>query len=220
MANGHTISSPSIPKIADFLLFLLKRKHLAVSSVRGFCSMLSFMFKFRLPEIQTSSLLHDLIRSFELERPSRSSNPPACDLVKVLTYLRSLIFEPLASRDLRTVTMKVLFLVLATAKRVSELQALLRPVSFQGNDISLSNLPEFVAKTESERNPLPRFFVVRSLEDFVGDLPEDRLFCPVRALCVYLQLTASVSPCPRSLFVSLNCPTRSLSKNALVVLFA
>ena len=48
-----------------------------------------------------------------------------------------------------------------------------------------------------------------------GDLPEDRLLCPVRALRVYLKLTASVSPRPRSLFVSPSCLTRSLSKNAL-----
>ena len=71
VTNGHTVSSPSIPKMVDFLLFLCKRKHLAVSSVKGFRSMLSSVFKFRLPEIQTSSLLH------ELERPSRSPNPPS-----------------------------------------------------------------------------------------------------------------------------------------------
>ena len=113
-------------------------------------------------------------------------------------------------------TMKVLFLLLlATAKRVSVLQALSRSVAFQGNDVSLSYLPEFVAKTESERNPLPWFFVVRFMEDFVGDLPEDRLLCPVRALCVYLKLTPSVSPRPQSLFVSPSCPMCSLSKNAL-----
>ena len=49
--------------------------------------MYSSVFKFCLPEIQTSSLLHDLIRSFELERPSRLPNPPVWDLVKVLTFL-------------------------------------------------------------------------------------------------------------------------------------
>ena len=62
---------------------------------------------------------------------------------------------------------------------------------------------------------LPRFFFVCSLEDFVGDLPEDRLLCPVRAIHIYLDLTVSVSPRPRSLFVSPSCPTRALSKNAL-----
>ena len=68
--------------------------------------------------------------------------------------------------------MKVLFLLsLATAKRVSELQAISMWVTFQGDDLSLSYLPEFGAKTESECNPLPHSFLVRSLVNFVGDLP-------------------------------------------------
>ena len=36
----------------------------------------------------------------------------------------------------------------------------------------------------------------------MGDLPEDHLLNPVRAIRVYLDLTASVSPRPRALFVS------------------
>ena len=39
---------------------------------------------------------------------------------------------------------------LATAKRVSELQALSHSVAFCGKDRSLSYLPEFVAKTVGE----------------------------------------------------------------------
>ena len=212
---GHTVSSHSIVKVADFCCFYARR-NISVSSVKGFRSMLSSAFKFCLPEIQNSFLLHDLIRSFELERPAHSPSPPAWDLVKVLTFLRGPVFEPLASRELRTVTTKVLFLLsLVTGKCVSELQALSRQVAFQGNDMSLSYLPEFVAKTESERNPFPHFFLVRSLEDFVGDLPEDRLLCLVQAIRMHLDLTASVSPHPRALFVSPSCPTRALSKNAL-----
>ena len=112
--------------------------------------------------------------------------------------------------------MKVLFLLsLATAKRISELHALSRQIAFQGKDLSLSYLPEFVAKAESERSPLPRFFVVKSLEDFVGDLPEDRLLCPVHTVHIYLERAASIAPRPRALFVSPSCPTRALSKNAL-----
>ena len=114
------------------------------------------------------------------------------------------MFEPLASKDLRTATCKVLFLLwLATAKRVSELQALSRSVAFSGKDLSLSYLPEFVAKTELERHPLPRSFLVRSLEDFVGDLPEDRLLCPVQAVRVYLRCAEALRPRPRTLLVLL-----------------
>ena len=101
------------------------------------------------------------------------------------------------------------------AKRVSELQALSRLIAFSDKDLSLSYLPEFVAKTESERNPLPRSFLVRSLEEFVGGLPEDRLLCPIRAVRVYLRRMEALRPRPRALFVSPSCPSRALSKNAL-----
>ena len=112
--------------------------------------------------------------------------------------------------------MKVLFLLsLATAKRVGELHVLSRRVAFQGKDLFLSFLPEFVAKTESEHNPLPRLFFVKSLENFVGDLPEDRLLCQARAVRIYLERTASTAPCPRALFVSPSCPMLTLSKTAL-----
>ena len=215
-SKGHTVSSPSAAKIADFLLFLRWVKGLSVSAVKGFRSMLTSVFKYRLPELSDHFLLSDLIRSFELERPVRPPCPPSWDLCRVHEYLRGPVFEPLASKDLRTVTCKVLFLLaLATAKRVSELQALSRSVAFCGKNLSLSYLPEFVAKTESGRNPLPRSFLVRSLEEFVGDLPEDHLLCPVRAVRAYLWVTKALRPHLRALFVSPNCPSQSLSKNAL-----
>ena len=68
-SRGHTVSVPSIAKIADFLFFLRKEKGLVVSSINGFRSMLSSVFKFRLLEIQGSFIIKDLLRSFELECP-------------------------------------------------------------------------------------------------------------------------------------------------------
>ena len=44
---------------------------------------------------------------------------------------------------------------------------------FAGDDIHLSYLPEFRAKTESKAKPLPRSFVVRSLKDFVGSMEDE-----------------------------------------------
>ena len=41
------------------------------------------------------------------------------------------------------------------------------------------------------------------------------MLCPVCALRLYLSHTASISPYPRSLFVSPRSPSRALSKNAL-----
>ena len=66
--------------------------------------------------------------------------------------------------------MTLFLLSLATAKRVGELQALSRCVSFSSSSASLSYVPEFVAKTESAIRPLPRSFEVKSLGDFAVGL--------------------------------------------------
>ena len=73
---------------------------------------------------------------------------------------------------------------------------------------SSSCLPEFRAKLESSSNPLPRSFRVRSLRDFVESLPDELSLCPVRALQIYLRRTSTLSPCPRSLFVSPRSPSK------------
>ena len=66
---GHRSSSPSIAKIAEFLTYMFKRKGAALSTIKGYRAMLSAVFKFPLPEISTSSILKDLIRSFEISAP-------------------------------------------------------------------------------------------------------------------------------------------------------
>ena len=138
------------------------------------------------------------------------SAPLECGLV--LHHLVDAPFEPLDQSSLRLLTQKTVFLVaLATAKRVSELQALTAHVAFQGGDMVLSYLPDFVAKTETPTNPLPREFVLISLSDSVGLDDEERLLCPVRALRWYLHRTRSPSR-PRHLFLSVRDPKRPLSK--------
>ena len=88
----------------------------------------------------------------------------------MLRHLRSSDYEPLESLSLRALTKKTLFLVaLAIAKRVGELQALSRQVSFQGNALFVFYLPHFVAKTDRPDSPLPRSFHVCSLREFPGD---------------------------------------------------
>ena len=66
---GHRSSSPSIAKIADFLTYMFKRKGAALATIKGYRAMLSAVFKFPLPEISTSPILKDLIRSFEISAP-------------------------------------------------------------------------------------------------------------------------------------------------------
>ena len=203
-SQGHSISRPSISKLADFLLYLCRSLHLSYSSIASYRSMLNSVFHFVLPDVSSHPVLRDLLRSFRIERPLPTSRVPPWDLLRVLSLLRAPPFEPLSSCSLRDLTRKVLFLVsLATAHRVRKLQALFSGVSFSGEGIFLSYLPEFRAKSESASNPLPRSFVVRSLWDFVGTHPDELLLCPVRALRTYLRRTSSISPHPCSLFVPL-----------------
>ena len=214
--KNHSVSNPTIPKVADFLLWLWEHKRLSLPTIKAYRSMLSAVFKFKLPLLGQDSVIKDLIRSFAIQNPRSPKFYPSWDLNFVLDYLRSSVFEPLSEKDLRTLSMKVLFLVsLATARRIGELQALSRVVPSQGEDLILSYLPSFIAKTETVNNPIPRSFVLKSLSGFAGNLEEGPLLCPVRALRVYLDRTKSLVHRPRSLFVSPKNSSRSISKNAI-----
>ena len=83
----HRSSSPSIAKIADFLTFMFKTKGAALSTIKGYRAMLAAVFEFPLPEISTSPILKDLIRSFEISAPRPIFPPPPWELDKVLQFL-------------------------------------------------------------------------------------------------------------------------------------
>ena len=141
------MSRPSLQKVADFLFWLRRSRKLSVSAVMGYRAMLSAVFRSVLPDISSSSVLQDLIRSFKVEVPSRVVRPPSWDLLRVLTYLRSPVFEPLHESSLQDLSRKTLFLLaLATAKRVGELQALSRAVSFSSSAAGISYVPEFISE--------------------------------------------------------------------------
>ena len=121
----HRSSEPIIPKIAEFLTFLFKTEKAAVSSIKDYRAMLSSVFKFCLPEISSSPILKDLVRSFEISAPRSLHHSPPRDLDKVLEYLSGSPFEPLAEASFWNKTRKALFLLaMATAKHIGELQAL------------------------------------------------------------------------------------------------
>ena len=215
-SEGHSVSRPSLPKVADFLFWLHRSRKLSVSAVLGYRSMLSAVFRFQLPEISSSSVIQDLLHSFKVEAPCRSVRPPSWDLEAFLRFLRSPVFEPISSCCLRDLTQKTLFLVaLATAKRVGEIQALSRVVSFSSSSAGLSYVPEFLAKTVSAVRPLPRSFSVQSLQHFAAGLQEELLLCPVCSLREYLRRTSLFVNRPRRLFVSPLCPSRAVSKNGI-----
>ena len=122
---GHSVSRPSLPKVANFLFWLRRSKGLSVSlRYRSMLSTVFVLFFQQLPQTLSTRI------SFGLSR-RRLLRPLAWDLSMVFHYLSSSSFEPLHLSSLRNLTKKVLFLVrLATAKRVGELQEISKTVSF------------------------------------------------------------------------------------------
>ena len=133
--NGHSVSSSTLAKVADFLFWLRYTRGFRVSSLRGYRSVLSAVFRFHLPSLSSDPVIRDLLRSFRLSSAERVLRPPAWDLSKVLTYLVSPVFEPLSQASFHALPLKSLFLLaLATANRVGELQALSSVVTFVAGD--------------------------------------------------------------------------------------
>ena len=94
-----------------FLTLPCLRFFVSVSSVMGYGSMLSAVFKSVLPEISISPLLHVLLWSFQAEAPSREVRPPSWDLNIVSSFLRSSSFQPWTTISLRDLTRRTLFLL-------------------------------------------------------------------------------------------------------------
>ena len=84
--HGHSVSRPTVQKVASFLSYLCCSLSLLYSSIASYHSMLSVIFRFLLPELSSHFVLRDLLRSFRLERPIPSSRVPPWDLSRSLFF--------------------------------------------------------------------------------------------------------------------------------------
>ena len=198
---------PSVQSIADFLVYLFEEKDLAVSTVKGYRSMLSLTFKFRkgFSKIGSDPVLSELIRSFELARPVSRSLVPKWNLSVVLSSLTKAPFEPLDTASRVHLTWKTVFLLaLASAKRRSELHAFSvdsHCLRFNNDgSLSLAFKPGFLAKNQLP-SVLPPAIVIPSLASNCGRDDPDRLLCPVRSLKFYLKATKSIRGSRSRLFL-------------------
>ena len=66
--HGHSVSRPTVQKVASFILYLLRSLSLSYSSIASYRSMLSVVFRLVPPELSPHFVLRDLLRSFRLER--------------------------------------------------------------------------------------------------------------------------------------------------------
>ena len=142
----------SIPKLADFFIFLFREKKMAPITIKGYRSMISDTYKhYGRDSIGLDKALSDLMSNFDLEKPKHRSLVPSWNLTIVLNWLQRKEFEPLEAASLSCLTKKTCFLLaLATASRVSEIHALsVDQACLQFRDdgsVSLTTAPGFVAK--------------------------------------------------------------------------
>ena len=98
---------PSVMALADFLIFLFEEKKLTPVSVKGYRSAISSMLKhLSSVDFSSDSVLSDIIKSMELEKPVVSKVVPRWDLSLVLDCLKESPFEPMSSCSLNCLTQK------------------------------------------------------------------------------------------------------------------
>ena len=117
----------TIPQLADFFVYLFQVKRLNPRTIKGYRSAISSTISSHgsTTELSTSPELSSLIRSFQLDRPPQRKIAPQWNLSLVLQALLKPPFEPISRCDLKSLTLKTVFLVaLASGRRRSELHAL------------------------------------------------------------------------------------------------
>lgn len=190
--------------LADFFIFLFEVKGLQPITIKGYRSAIARVYRLcNRPDPGIDQDLSHLLNNFCLERPKRVILFPKWSLDVVLHYLAGAPFEPLDKTEFKYLTMKTVFLTtLATAGRVSEIHALsARPECLRFNQdgsVCLTTFPGFIAKNRLPQSG-PQQYTIQPLQDEV--------FCPVRALSIYLKHTESSRKDHDSLFIPLRKTT-------------
>ena len=203
----------------DFLIHLRQDKGLSVSAVKGYCSALNSVLALKGRDLAASREITTLLRSFARSVNPVELRPPAWDVSLVLQSLTGAPYEPLRTCEECFLAQKTLFLLaLASAKRIGELHALSYRVSHTRDwgEVSFAFVTGFVAKTQDPSSLAHWFegFTVPALTNARKNR-NGRLLCPVRAVKVYLDRTASHRPRCERLFVTAGRSKKEISKTTV-----
>ena len=219
--RGRSVApvNASVPVVVDFLIHLRQDKGLSVSAVKGYCSALNLVLALKGLDLAASREITTLLRSFARSVNPVELRPPAWDVSLVLQSLTGAPYEPLRTCEECFLAQKTLFLLaLASAKRIGELHALSYRVSHTRDwgEVSFAFVTGFVAKTQDPSSLAPRFegFTVPALPNARKNR-NGRLLCPVRAVKVYLDRTASHRPRCERLFVTAGRSKKEIAKTTV-----
>ena len=219
--RGRSVApvNASVPVVVDFLIHLRQDKGLSVSAVKGYCSALNSVLALTGLDLAASREITTLLRSFARSVNPVELRPPAWDVSLVLQSLMGVQYEPLRTCEERFLAQKTLFLLaLASAKRIGELHALSYRVCHTRDwgEVSFAFVTGFVAKTQDPSSLAPRFegFTVPALPNARKNR-NGRLLCPVRAVKVCLDRTASHRPRCERLFVTAGRSKKEIAKTTV-----
>ncbi|PIK42863.1 hypothetical protein BSL78_20279 [Apostichopus japonicus] len=151
------------------------------------------------------------------KRPRVRRLAPSWGLSATLHALTRAPYEPMARASLAVLTKKTLFLIaLASARRRSCLHALSTKrnhIRFENQGVRMVPDPSFIAKNQV-LNFLPGDIFIPEIKT-ASSIPEDRLWCPVRALKWYLHRTEALRGTSTSLFILPRAPYSAASKDTL-----
>ena len=217
--RGVAPVNATVPVVVDFLIHLRQDKGLSVSAVKGYCSALNSVLALKGRDLAASREITTLLRSFSRSVNPVELRPPAWDVSLALQSLTGAPYEPLRTCEERFLAQKTLFLLaLALAKRIGELDALSYRVSHTRDwgEVSFAFVTGFVAKTQDPSSLAPRFegFSVPALPNAQNNR-NGRLLCPVQAVKVYLDRTASHHPRCERLFVTAGRSKKEIAKTTV-----
>ncbi len=151
------------------------------------------------------SAVTQFLRGARRMNPPRPRTVPPWDLPTVLRALEGPPFEPLQSSSLRVLSFKTtLLLALASVKRVGDLQALsVNPVclEFGPNDSKVVLTPRLSYVPKVLSTPF-RAQVITLSAFFPPTGSQESLLCPVRALRIHIEHSASYSQKSEQLFLA------------------
>ncbi|KAI2647798.1 hypothetical protein H4Q32_031262 [Labeo rohita] len=193
--RGKNPNSCGISVILSFLQDLLDKGRSPSTLKVYVAAIAAFHAPIADQSIGRNNLVVRFLKGSRRINPSRSHTIPTWDLSTVLRALKSSPFEPLSDADLKPLTLKTaLLLALVSVKRIGDLQALsISPSCLQfgpgDSKVILKPRHGYVPKVPS--TPFRTQVVTLSaLPSSEGD-QELSLLCPVRALRMYIERSAS-----------------------------
>ena len=108
--RGHDPFCPSVPQIAEFMIYLFETRSLTPRSIKGYASaLLSVLKPMGLGDRVSNQVIHSMFKTMSMKRPCIATTIPKWDINVVLKFLSGKPYEPLREAPIKELTYKTVF---------------------------------------------------------------------------------------------------------------